>query len=201
MRRIVAGGTAAALLAAAAIEIATAGTPADGEPPAVDCGSRIQLTGGPAPRPSRRDLRLGALYVSGLREFGRTEPPSRFEPEPGERYAFVKSAPVVDAGAAVIYSVARADRSAMDIEVARSSTPHARGDVVRLDPCKPDHEVAGKPVGPRTPFVGGVMVTGPGCYSLRARSKGEPAITRRVKLGVERCARASPARGGRRARR
>ena len=145
------------------------------------------MTGGPAPGPSRRDLRLGALYVSGLREFGRTEPPSRFKPEPGERYAFVKTAPVVDAGAAVTYSVARSDRSGMEIEVARFSTPHARGDAVRLEPCDPDAEVGGKPVGARTPFVGGVMVTGPGCYSLRARPAGGAAVTRRVKLGVETC--------------
>jgi hypothetical protein len=58
---------------------------------------------------------------------------------------------------------------------------------VRLEPCDPEAEVGGQPVGPRTPFVGGVMVTGPGCYSLRARPAGGEAITRRVKLGVERC--------------
>jgi len=187
MRRTLAAGAAAALLAAAAIEIASAGTPAEGEPPGVDCGSRIQLTGGTAPQPSREDLRLGALYVSGLREFGRTEPPSRFEPEPGERYAFVKTAPVVDAGPAVTYSVGRADRRAMEIQVARFSTPHARGDAVRLEPCDPDHQVNGRPVGPRTPFVGGVMVTGPGCYTLRARPEGGEPVTRRVKLGVKNC--------------
>ena len=182
MRRTIAAG----ILAAAALAAATAGGSGSANSETVDCGTRIQAEGRAGPGGSD-DLRLGHLYLAGLRQQGAEAHPEAFEPRPGERRAFVKSASIVDAGAPVTLAVPRHERDRMKLEVARFYRPHAQGHAIRLEPCPPDAEVAGQPVGPRTPFVGGIQVRGPGCYSLRAQADGGDPVTRRVKLGVESC--------------
>ncbi len=142
---------------------------------------------GGAPRADRHDLRLGGVYLAGLRHTGRNAPVDTFKPRPGKRFASVKSPPVVDTGADATLEVPAREAGRFQYEIAHDRGPAARGPVIRLVPCPADAEVAGEPVGPRTPFVGGIMVTGPGCYTLRARVEGEEPVTRRVKLGVESC--------------
>ena len=176
----------AGILAAAALAAATAGGSDSTGSETVDCGTRIQVDGRAGPGGSD-DLRLGHLYLAGLRQQGADAHPEAFEPQPGKRRAFVKSASIVDAGAPVTLAVPRHERERMKLVVARFYRPHAQGHVIKLEPCPPDAEVAGNPVGPRTPFVGGIQVNGPGCYTLRARPEGGEPVTRRVRLGVESC--------------
>jgi hypothetical protein len=182
----IAAGLAVAL-AAIGLAGSAAGEPRlQAEPPTVNCEDRIQVIGR-APRGGHNDLRFGPVYLTGLRQTGRRQPPSFFEPNGGRRFAVVKSPPVVDAGVVATLEVPGREAGRLEYEIAHDTTPHARGPTVRLEACAPDAEVAGKPVGPRTPFIGGIRVTGPGCYSIRVRVGGRAPVTRRVKLGVESC--------------
>ena len=157
-----------------------------GGPFARTCDTRAEGPRGPAFAPDPdRDVALGRVAFLGLRDRRGTsgDPP------------VAKVPVVIAAGAPVTVRITplRRTRARLDFDVdAWRREGRAGQRAVRFVPCAPQTPrfTDGEPVGDHTFYPGGFLIRRKGCARLVARAPGEPAVRRRVALGVppRRCA-------------
>jgi hypothetical protein len=160
------------------------------DPPIVDCDSRIQVI--PSRRhPGRipRSLRKSSVFAGPVVFVSAKQ----FEGEaidPGDkRLRPVKVPMLVGAGHTVTVAVSAPTGRRAVVEVGLDRRPYAvRTPSVELRPCSRRAKVAGRRVGRRTPFLGGLRLDGPMCLALTVavEDTSEP-ITRNVAFGENAC--------------
>jgi hypothetical protein len=165
-----------------------AGSPADPAPahyaPSVNCETRNQVISR-APARSRKDVRIGPVTIYRAQELA--EWPHRYlQPEANARFAFVKIPFIVDAGPGATIALRRASRRHALIDVGRDQGPGVSDSEVKLVPCPPGAEVAGRPVGPRTIFTGGFRIEGPQCLHLSVSGE-DYTVAKTIGLGIQDC--------------
>jgi hypothetical protein len=187
---VAAAGAAAIGLAAGAAP--DAASPQKASPPAVTCDTRIQVVPrrgnllSPAVR--KHAIRIGDLYFLGARPLARA-PRAEFEPRHGEP-APVKTPFVVPSGdTSVTVALAEPSRDGAAIDVGLDQRPYdVRADAITLEPCAPDAEVAGRRVGPYTPFNAGFALKGAQCLRLTVLTEDRSDTAEgRIALGRRTC--------------
>lgn len=153
--------------------------------PVADCRDSGQTGRGRLRRPDRkRDLIAGPLALRGLRVDGGpySTMPELFEPQPGERYAAIKTPALVKAGTAVTITIPESERAHVKVGFKGIGF----GPAATLKACRrgsPERRAR------NTGFAGGFKVTGTRCSELRVRVHGRegPPLRRHVSFGAGPC--------------
>jgi hypothetical protein len=153
-----------------------------GTPPVIDCQTRSQVIGR-APARSPRDVVAGPVTFYRAREYAGWDR-ELFEPQRGASLAPVKLPIIIDTGPGATLELSERSARHAILWIGRDTGPDLRGPAATLVPCPPGAEVADRPVGPRTIFLGGFRVDGPRCLEVTISSPSMPRPrTREIPLG------------------
>jgi hypothetical protein len=165
-----------------------AGAQERGTPPEVNCETRSQLIG-PGPDPSSKDITAGPVSFFNARAYANWDH-RFFEPRRPGWLASVKLPIIVETGAGATLTLSTRSARHAQLAIGRNRGRDLRGPEATLVPCPPGAEVAGRPVGPRTAFLGGFRVDGPQCLEITVTAASMPAPRiRALPLGREGCGR------------
>lgn len=160
-----------------------------GAPPvaSIGCQSRSQVI--PSRRPPDQmseqvravSLVAGPVIFSGAKQW---EEDSWIKRR-GEGLQPTKVPMVVESEQTVVVNVSPPPGRRAFIEVGLDQAPYeARGTSVELRACSPSATVAGRRVGPRTPFLGGFRLDGPMCLDVEVQVQGQDQpLTRTIAFG------------------
>ena len=162
-----------------------------GEPPIVDCRTRLQVTGRRTmDRATRRtSTAAGPLVLFGARRWGNVRR-EMLEPRPG-RLKAIKVPLLLKAGRTVTLSVLSPVGRYAEVRVGLDENPYETGgQSVELRSCPIRPPATGRRRGGYVFFPAGFRIDGPMCLRITVEVEGRPApVSRRIAFGRDTCER------------